>query len=85
MRPMFVFLTAKMVSGIVNGTYRGACVIELIHTATLVHDDVVDDSNRRRGFSRSMRFGKNKLQYLLVTIYYQKDCCFLSITVILIC
>jgi octaprenyl-diphosphate synthase len=52
MRPMFVFLTAKMVSaGIVNErTYRGACVIELIHTATLVHDDVVDDSNRRRGF-----------------------------------
>ena len=52
MRPMFVFLTAKMVSeGKVNDrTYRGACVIELIHTATLVHDDVVDDSNRRRGF-----------------------------------
>ena len=52
MRPMFVFLIAKMTNnGEVNDrTYRGASVIELIHTATLVHDDVVDDSNRRRGF-----------------------------------
>jgi octaprenyl-diphosphate synthase len=40
--------------------HRGACVIELIHTATLVHDDVVDDSNRRRGFSRLMHCGKIK-------------------------
>ncbi len=52
MRPMFVFLIAKMCNnGEINErTYRGASVIELIHTATLVHDDVVDDSNRRRGF-----------------------------------
>ncbi len=52
MRPMFVFLTAKLLSnGEVNErTYRGASVIELIHTASLVHDDVVDDSNKRRGF-----------------------------------
>jgi len=52
MRPMFVFLTAKMLNqGKVNErTYRGAAVIELIHTASLVHDDVVDDSNLRRGF-----------------------------------
>ncbi|MFB0904405.1 MAG: polyprenyl synthetase family protein, partial [Nonlabens sp.] len=52
MRPMFVFLVAKMVgNGQVNErTYRGASVIELIHTATLVHDDVVDDSLKRRGF-----------------------------------
>jgi octaprenyl-diphosphate synthase len=58
---MFVFLTSKMVSaGTVNErTYRGACVIELIHTATLVHDDV-DDSNRRRGFFRLMHCGKIK-------------------------
>ncbi|MDO6425362.1 polyprenyl synthetase family protein, partial [Saccharophagus degradans] len=51
MRPMFVFLVAKMVSdGDFNErTYRGASIIELIHTATLVHDDVVDDSNKRRG------------------------------------
>jgi octaprenyl-diphosphate synthase len=67
MRPMFVFLTAKMVSsGIVNErTYRGACVIELIHTATLVHDDVVDDSNRRRGFFSINALWKNKIAVLV--------------------
>ena len=65
MRPMFVFLTAKMLgNGTVNErTYRGASVIELIHTATLVHDDVVDDSNRRRGFFPSTRCGKTKLLF----------------------
>ncbi len=47
MRPMLIFLTAKLVNnGEINDrTYRGASVIELIHTATLVHDDIVDDSN----------------------------------------
>ena len=67
MRPMFVFLTAKMVSeGKVNErTYRGACVIELIHTATLVHDDVVDDSNRRRGFFSLNALWKNKIAVLV--------------------
>lgn len=67
MRPMFVFLTAKMVSdGIVNErTYRGASVIELIHTATLVHDDVVDDSNRRRGFFSLNALWKNKIAVLV--------------------
>ena len=67
MRPMFVFLTAKMVS---NGrfderTYRGAAIIELIHTATLVHDDVVDDSNRRRGFFSINALWKNKIAVLV--------------------
>jgi octaprenyl-diphosphate synthase len=64
---MFVFLTAKMVSqGVVNErTYRGACVIELIHTATLVHDDVVDDSNRRRGFFSLNALWKNKIAVLV--------------------
>ena len=67
MRPMFVFLVAKMVS---NGafkerTYRGASVIELIHTATLVHDDVVDDSNRRRGFFSLNALWKNKIAVLV--------------------
>ena len=50
MRPMFVFLTAKLIGDTTERTYRGASMIELIHTATLVHDDVVDDSNMRRGF-----------------------------------
>ncbi len=67
MRPMFVFLVAKMISkGIVNErTYRGAAVIELIHTATLVHDDVVDDSNRRRGFFSINALWKNKIAVLV--------------------
>ncbi|MCF8716037.1 polyprenyl synthetase family protein [Joostella atrarenae] len=67
MRPMFVFLVAKMVSdGDVNDrTYRGASVIELIHTATLVHDDVVDDSNRRRGFFSINALWKNKIAVLV--------------------
>lgn len=67
MRPMFVFLVAKMVSdGKVNErTYRGASVIELIHTATLVHDDVVDDSNRRRGFFSLNALWKNKIAVLV--------------------
>lgn len=66
MRPMFVFLTAKLVSGAVNErTYRGASVIELIHTATLVHDDVVDDSNRRRGFFSINALWKNKIAVLV--------------------
>ena len=67
MRPMFVFLTAKMLTnGTVNErTYRGASVIELIHTATLVHDDVVDDSNRRRGFFSINALWKNKIAVLV--------------------
>ena len=67
MRPMFVFLTAKMVSdGMVNDrTYRGASVIELIHTATLVHVDVVDDSNKRRGFFSLNALWKNKIAVLV--------------------
>lgn len=67
MRPMFVFLVAKMISkGEVNErTFRGAAVIELIHTATLVHDDVVDDSNRRRGFFSINALWKNKIAVLV--------------------
>lgn len=67
MRPMFVFLTSKMVSGgeVNERTYRGAAVIELIHTATLVHDDVVDDSNRRRGFFSINALWKNKIAVLV--------------------
>ncbi len=67
MRPMFVFLVAKLVSeGKINErTYRGASVIELIHTATLVHDDVVDDSNKRRGFFSINALWKNKIAVLV--------------------
>ena len=67
MRPMFVFLVAKLISnGIINErTYRGAAVIELIHTATLVHDDVVDDSNKRRGFFSINALWKNKIAVLV--------------------
>lgn len=67
MRPMFVFLVAKMVSDgdFKERTYRGAAIIELIHTATLVHDDVVDDSNRRRGFFSLNALWKNKIAVLV--------------------
>ena len=67
MRPMFVFLVAKIVSNgeVSERTYRGASVIELIHTASLVHDDVVDDSNRRRGFFSINALWKNKIAVLI--------------------
>ena len=67
MRPMFVFLVAKMMNNgnVAERTYRGASVIELIHTATLVHDDVVDDSNRRRGFFSINALWKNKIAVLI--------------------
>ncbi|MDO6596193.1 polyprenyl synthetase family protein [Oceanihabitans sp. 2_MG-2023] len=67
MRPMFVFLVSKMVSNgeVSERTYRGASVIELIHTATLVHDDVVDESNRRRGFFSINALWKNKIAVLV--------------------
>ena len=67
MRPMFVFLSAKLVNdGEVNErTYRAASVIELIHTASLVHDDVVDDSNKRRGFFSINALWKNKIAVLV--------------------
>jgi len=67
MRPMFLFLVAKMVNNgeVSERTYRGASVIELIHTASLVHDDVVDDSNRRRGFFSINALWKNKIAVLI--------------------
>ncbi len=67
MRPMLIFLTAKLVNnGEINDrTYRGASVTELIHTATLVHDDIVDDSNFRRGFFSINALWKNKIAVLV--------------------
>jgi octaprenyl-diphosphate synthase len=65
MRPMFVFLTAKMLGGTNDTTYRAATLIELLHTATLVHDDVVDDSDKRRGFFSINALWKNKVAVLV--------------------
>lgn len=65
MRPMFVFFSAGICGGITEATYRGAALIELLHTATLVHDDVVDDSNERRGFFSINALWKNKIAVLV--------------------
>jgi len=65
MRPMFVFLAAGMCGGIKEATHRAAALIELLHTATLVHDDVVDDSNERRGFFSINALWKNKIAVLV--------------------
>ena len=65
LRPMFVLLMAKVNGGISERTYRGASLIELLHTATLVHDDVVDDANYRRGFFSINALWKNKIAVLV--------------------
>jgi len=65
MRPMFVFLSAGVTGKIQDSTYRGASLIELLHTATLVHDDVVDDANYRRGFFSINALWKNKIAVLV--------------------
>lgn len=64
-RPMFVFLSAGVLGEITEATYRGAALIELLHTATLVHDDVVDDANFRRGFFSINALWKNKIAVLV--------------------
>jgi octaprenyl-diphosphate synthase len=65
MRPMFVFLSSKMFAPTTESTYIAASMIELLHTATLVHDDVVDDSNKRRGFWSINAIWKNKIAVLV--------------------
>lgn len=65
LRPMFVFLSAHLFGDIKEATYRGAALIELLHTATLVHDDVVDDANLRRGFFSVNALWKNKIAVLV--------------------
>lgn len=65
MRPMFVFLCAKLVGDVNEKTFRGASMIELIHTATLVHDDVVDESFKRRNFFSINALWKNKIAVLV--------------------
>ena len=64
-RPMFVFLTAGLCGTVNESTFRAASLIELLHTATLVHDDVVDDSNLRRGFFSLNALWKNKIAVLV--------------------
>lgn len=65
MRPLFVFLSAGVAGTISDATYRGASLIELLHTATLVHDDVVDDAHYRRGFFSINALWKNKIAVLV--------------------
>ena len=65
MRPMFVFLTAKLFNKFNEKTYRAASMIELLHTATLVHDDVIDEANLRRGVFSINALWKNKVAVLV--------------------
>ena len=65
MRPMFVFLTAQLFGEVNDKSYRAASLIELLHTATLVHDDVVDEANLRRGFFSVNALWKNKIAVLV--------------------
>jgi octaprenyl-diphosphate synthase len=65
MRPMFVFLSAGTCGAISEATFRGASLIELLHTASLVHDDVVDEANYRRGFFSVNALWKNKIAVLV--------------------
>lgn len=64
-RPMFVFFSASICGGITEATHRGAALVELLHTATLVHDDVVDNSYQRRGFFSINALWKNKIAVLV--------------------
>ncbi len=65
MRPMFVFLTAKLFGKFEENTYRAAAMIELLHTATLVHDDVIDEADFRRGYFSINALWKNKIAVLV--------------------
>lgn len=65
MRPLFVFLTAKMVGSITESTFTAASLIELMHTATLIHDDVVDESYERRGLFSINAIWRSKLSVLM--------------------
>ena len=64
-RPLFVFFSAELCGGINDSTHRGAALVELLHTATLVHDDVVDNSYERRGFFSINALWKNKIAVLV--------------------
>ncbi|HCY77326.1 MAG TPA: polyprenyl synthetase [Ignavibacteriales bacterium] len=64
-RPLLVLLSAKISGGVTERTYRGATLVELLHTATLIHDDVVDDANKRRGMWSINALFKNKVAVLM--------------------
>ena len=65
LRPMFVLLSARLFGQVNEQAYRAASLVELLHTATLVHDDVVDDSHERRGFFSAYALWKNKASVLI--------------------
>jgi octaprenyl-diphosphate synthase len=71
-RPMFIFLSAKMCGEVTDATYVGASLVELLHTATLVHDDVVDDAYERRGFFSINALWKNKIAVLVGDYFLSK-------------
>lgn len=64
-RPLLVFLSAKISGGVSERTYRGAVLVELLHTATLIHDDVVDNADKRRNFWSINKVFKNKVSVLM--------------------
>lgn len=64
-RPVLVLLSAELCGGVNENSYRGATLVEILHTATLVHDDVVDDADTRRGFPSINAVWKNKIAVLM--------------------
>src|SRR3984885_1885658 len=78
LRPMFVLLSAKLCGGVNEASYRAASLVELLHTATLVHDDVVDESPERRGFFSTYALWKSKVS-ILVGDYLLSKGLFLSL------
>lgn len=71
-RPMFLLLVAKMLGEINDKTHEAASLVEILHTATLVHDDVVDDANERRGFYSINALWKNKIAVLVGDYFLSK-------------
>jgi octaprenyl-diphosphate synthase len=71
-RPLLVLLSAKIAGGVTERSYRGATLVELLHTATLIHDDVVDNADKRRGFWSINALFKNKIAVLMGDYYLAK-------------
>jgi octaprenyl-diphosphate synthase len=71
-RPLLVLLSAEVCGGINESTYRGAALVEILHTATLIHDDVVDDADTRRGLASINAVWKNKIAVLMGDYLYAK-------------